>query len=90
MDVREESLGFLGGPPGSALTVPGWSIAELRGGAFCSWAFTEHFGFTAGGGFSVQRIASPDFPGFVGTGWDASLSVWFRTDARLTRMWLDR
>lgn len=89
LEVRDESIGFLAGSR-LPLTVPGWSVAVLRGGASCSWSFSEHFGLTGGGGFSAQRFRSPEFSAFVATSWDASLSVWFRTDARLTRMWLDR
>ncbi len=92
-ELREEDLGQLfiasGSPEGVAF-IPSWTALDLNGSMFASWALTDHFGVTTTFGNTWGRHASVAFGSIVGASWEATLSVWFRTDARLNRFWLDR
>jgi len=95
LQFRDENLGQLinssGAPEGVATFGPLWSIVELRATAFGSWAFSKFAGVSASFGVSKGRwVAMPDGISRDVTGWDASISIWFRTDSRLSRFWLDR
>lgn len=93
LEVREENLGqFINGSgsPEGVVIMPGWSVLELHGTMFGSWAFAENFGVTTTFGHSWTRQASLQVGNTITDSWEATLSIWFRTDARLNRMWLDR
>lgn len=84
---RDENLGRLVASGDATISSPGWSVLESRGRAFFTWAPFKYFGLTATGGAAHQSY----IPVLVtGTSWEAALSVWFRTDGRLNRFWLDR
>jgi hypothetical protein len=87
---RHENRGRLVGSfvsADGAIGSPGWSVLATRGRAFLSWAPFDHFGLTTTAGAAHQGFIGV---AMTGTSWEASLSVWFRTDARLDRFWLDR
>lgn len=86
LEGRNEDLArFVISPDGDS-TIPRWLTLEVRAHAFINWAFSDHFGLTLTGGLAHERRDS----GITGTSWDAALSLWFRTDPRLNRFWLDR
>lgn len=71
--------------------MPGWNVLEASLHTRLSWGFFDHFGLTLEGGLSSSyRRLWPDMSELTGTSWSASLAIWFRTDARQQRMWLDR
>lgn len=94
VEFREDDAAVLfspsGAPEGNLHIGPRWSVFEVRGALFGNWAFFENFGITASVGPSWQRRVSKVVGNTVGNSWEASISVWFRTDSRLNRMWLDR
>lgn len=90
---RDDDLAELinaSGRPEGPLTTLGWTVAELHGSLFANWAFAENFGVTTTIGHSWARHASIQIGNTIADSWAATLSFWFRTDARLQRFWLDR
>lgn len=90
LELREEDSGLLvnaSGSPEGAIVIPHWSVVDLQGAAFGTWAFSRFVGLSASFGLQWQQRTDA----FIvdGTGWNASLFVWFRTDSRLSRFWLD-
>lgn len=91
-ELREEDLGRYvnaSASPEGAVVIPQWSALDVHGSLFGSWAFTENFGVTMTLGHMCGRhvIGSASINA---NSWEGTLSVWFRTDGRLNRMWLDR
>jgi hypothetical protein len=72
-------------PDGSIPGYPEFKHLEFRARVFVNWAFSRHFGLTAAGGAISAERTGP----ILLTSWDASLSIWLRTDERLNRLWLD-
>ena len=67
---------------------------EIRSALEANWAFTERFGLTASVAalqrLHTDKLLSRALSGYTETLWEGHLSLWFRTDARLRRSWLER
>jgi hypothetical protein len=74
--------------------VPWWRAVEVRPSVGVDWAFTERFGVTITGAVAAMDAAMDAASYGRASGlrfdWEVGLSVWFRTDARLRRAWLER
>lgn len=92
-EARDENLAALvisSAAADATVISPGWSLLETRGRAFVTWAPFDHLGLTMTGGAGHHAFIGTAVTGVTGTSWEATLSVWFRTEARLNRFWLDR
>jgi hypothetical protein len=66
---------------------------EVRPAVDLVWSFTDHFGLTLSVAVSARFLTytpQPDVDLTLLTPFQAGLSVWFRSDARLQRAWLER
>lgn len=92
LEFRDEDLGLIvnsSGAPEGTLGTLAWSVVDLQATMFSSWAFSRLLGVSASLGLGwQQRVERSSFT-LDRTGWNASISIWFRTDSRLSRFWLD-